>query len=60
MTTERIMVSAFERGLTLRDFEYMTVGMILDFIVTYNNLKLADEEDEGGIREATQSDFDNW
>lgn len=52
-----LMVRALERGLTLRDFEDLTVGMIIDYIITYNNLNVnEDEEDE--VREATQADFD--
>jgi len=51
------MVRALERGLTLSDFEIMTVGMIVGYITTYNNLNLSDgKEDE--VRQATQADFD--
>ena len=38
LTTELVMLKAFERGLTLRDFEIMTFGMIIDYIITYNNV----------------------
>ena len=37
----------------------MTVGMIIDFIVTYNNENLTDEEKEE-TRTAPQDDFDRW
>ena len=55
------MLRALERGLTLRDFEDLTLGMILDFIITYNNEKL-DSKDEGEdeVRIATQADFDRF
>lgn len=53
------MVRALERGISLHDFENMTVGMILDYVIVYNNLNnIKDDEEE--IKEATQSDFDNF
>ena len=60
LTTELIMLRALERGLTLRDFEDLTLGMILDFIITFNNEQLADDEKEDSVREATQEDFDRF
>ena len=54
------MLRAFERGLCLRDFDDMTVGMILDFIITYNNENLTEEEKEEETRLAKQGDFDRW
>jgi hypothetical protein len=50
------MIRALERGLSLSDFNEMTVGMLIDFIVTYNNGKMDHEEEEE--RFATQNDFD--
>jgi len=52
------MVRALERGLTLTDFENMTAGMILDYIITYNNLNLDEEEKQDEVRMATQADYD--
>ena len=52
------MLRALERGLTLTDFEDLTLGMIIGFITTYNNLNLSDEEKEDEVKEATQADFD--
>lgn len=52
------MLRAFERGLTLADFNELTFGMILGFITTYNNEHLDDDEEH--IREANQSDFDKF
>jgi len=54
------MLRALERGLTLRDFEDLTFGMILGFITTYNNERLGDDEKEDSVRMATQADFDRW
>lgn len=38
----------------------MTVGMIIDYIITYNNLHDNEENEEETIRDATQADFDAW
>lgn len=51
------MIRASERGLTTADFNDFTVGMILDYITTYNNLHTESDSD---IEEATQSDYDNF
>lgn len=53
------MVRALERGLCLSDFNDMTVGMILDFIITFNNDRLSDDERDDA-RTATQADFDRF
>ncbi len=55
-----LMVRSLERGLSLANFEIMTVGMIMDYIITYNNLNLEEDTDEGTEIEATQVDFDNF
>mgnify|MGYP000948422366 CR=1 FL=1 len=53
------MLRAFERGLSLQDFEVLTFGMIIGLIITYNNEHLSvDEQDT--VRMATQADFDRW
>ena len=52
------MCRVFERGLSLADFENMTVGMLIGYITTYNNLNSKEEKEE--MREATQSDYDNF
>lgn len=38
----------------------MTYGMIVDFVVSYNNDHLDDEEKKDGIVMATQADFDRY
>lgn len=60
MTTELLIVRSLERGILLKDFEDLTMGQIMDIIVTFNNLNLDKDEKEEEIREATQSDFDNF
>ena len=60
LTTELLMLRALERGLSLNDFENLTVGMILDYIIEYNNEHLEDDEREDTIKQAGQYDFDMW
>lgn len=55
-----LLVRANERGISLIDFERMTMGMILDYIITYNNLNISEEDKEESIREANQNDFDSF
>lgn len=39
----------------------MTVGNLVDYVMTYNKLHGLDkEEDQEGTRMATQEDFDNF
>jgi len=54
------MLRAIERGLTLRDFEDLTFGMITGFIATYNNERLTDEDREDTVRQAGQAEFDRF
>ena len=54
------MLRAIERGLTLRDFEDLTLGMIIGFIATYNNERLGEDEKEDTVRTATQADFNRF
>jgi len=54
------MLRALERGLTLRDFEHLTLGMILGYVVTYNNEHLDANEKQDTVRQATQADFDRF
>ncbi len=53
------MVRALERGISLSDFNDLTIGMLTDYITTYNNIYNT-ESKEGEARAATQEDFDNF
>lgn len=53
-----LILRALERGLTLSDFENMTLGMIMDLIITYKNEHLSDDEREDETVWANQKDFD--
>lgn len=56
------MLRSIARGISLEYWDYMTVGMILDYIISFDNEYLKEEknnnETEDGIRTATQADFD--
>lgn len=54
------MFRALERGLTLQDWEILTPGMIIGYIVTHNNERLDDDDKGGTIRAADQADFDKF
>ena len=58
MSTELLIIKALERGITLSDFDNLTIGMIMDILITFNNENYS--EDEEDIREATQQDYDSW
>jgi len=58
LSTELLIVRALERGITLSDFDNLTIGMIMDILITFNNENYS--EDETDIRDAGQSDYDNW
>lgn len=51
------MTGAISRGLTLKDFDSLTLGQIIDYVITYNN---KEPDDDDGEREATQADFDRF
>ena len=52
------MTGAITRGLTLKDFEDMTIGQIVDYCKTYNELNALAEEKDTKI--ASQKDFDKF
>ncbi|MDP3059045.1 MAG: hypothetical protein Q8N36_06270 [bacterium] len=62
LTTEIIMLRALERGLTLQDFDLLTVGMLIDYIVAYNAASRPDSEQTESARErlATQQDYNRF
>ncbi|OMF70513.1 hypothetical protein BK142_23860 [Paenibacillus glucanolyticus] len=55
MSLELLMTSAIKRGLLLSDFEDMTIGMILDYIMFYDDQHSTSKQDE--VRDATQADI---
>lgn len=53
------MAGAIMRGLTLKDFDNMTIGQIVDYCKTYNELNKPDEE-QTKTKKASQKDFDRF
>ncbi|HHX60617.1 MAG TPA: hypothetical protein GX707_07880 [Epulopiscium sp.] len=60
MTTEMLMTHAISRGLTLRDFNVLSIGMILDYITQYDGLRGDKSKDEGILEQATQEHFNSF
>ncbi len=56
ITTESLLVHALKRGLGVSDFDAMSVGMILDYIESYDQLYAMQMGE--GIEQATQAAFD--
>lgn len=54
------MIRAIERGLALSDFNEMTPGMIIGYVVAFNNERLEDDERNDAVIEANQADFDRF
>lgn len=57
MTTEMLMTHAISRGLVLRDFNVLSIGMILDYIAQYDGARVHQSEGEEQIKQATQVHF---
>ena len=58
MSADLLIIRALERGIALSDFDNLTIGMIMDILITFNNENYT--EDEEDIRVATQDDFDRF
>ena len=60
ITTELLLYRATDRGLNLLDFEYMTIGMVMDYLTLCNNVDIEgrNKKPEEPTRMATQSDID--
>lgn len=54
------MTGAIMRGLTLKDFDNMTIGQIVDYCKTYNDLNKTPEERDKETKIASQKDFDRF
>ena len=58
MTYERLLLSCLRRGMTVKDVDDMEIGMLMDIIITNNNI--IDADDKPKVRQATQADFDKF
>lgn len=55
------MTGAITRGLTLQDFETMTIGQIVDYCITYNKMHRVEEgPEEPEERFATIEEIQNF
>jgi hypothetical protein len=52
------MVNAIRRGLSIADFEDMTIGMIIDYIYCYD--EISNPKENKKPRKATQEDIDRF
>lgn len=58
MTYERLLLSCLRLGMTVKDVDEMEIGMLMDIIITNNNI--IDADDKPKVRQATQADFDRF
>lgn len=58
MTYERLLLSCLRLGMTVKDVDDMEIGMLMDIIITNNNI--IDADDKPKVRQATQADFDKF
>lgn len=58
MTTALFLLRSAQIGLSMKDLETLTVGMVLDMITETGRDN--DEEKGGTVRIATQADFDKF
>lgn len=59
--TEKILLAATQAGLTVADFEHMSIGMVFGYIIEYANaVEEAREGSDNGdeeVRQATAEDY---
>lgn len=57
-----LIAGALNRGLTLKDFNELTIGQIVEYCITYNEVNNTDDEEkeETTIKKATQEDWDSF
>lgn len=55
-----LIAAALSRGLNLSDLDSMTIGGVIDFVITYNNSQLEQKDKKDNIRMATQEDFNKF
>lgn len=58
VTYERLLLSCLRLGMTVKDVDDMEIGMLMDIIITNNNI--IDADDKPKVRQATQADFDRF
>ena len=60
MTTALFLLRCVEVGISIRDLDLLTIGMVLDIFVEKGNDSADENNRNGYVRMAQQSDFDNF
>ena len=60
MTTALFLLRCVEVGISIRDLDLLTIGMVLDIFVEKGNDIAEENSNTGSVRMAQQSDFDNF
>ena len=60
MTTALFLLRCMEVGISIRDLDLLTIGMVLDIWVEKGNDSAEENRETGSVRMAQQSDFDNF
>ena len=58
MTTALFLLRCMEVGISIRDLDLLTIGMVLDIWVEKGNDSAEETSYTGSVRLAQQSDFD--
>lgn len=58
ITTPLFMLRAVELGISVRDLDYLSVGMVMDMFT--EKINDAQHDENADVREATQKDIDNF
>ncbi len=60
MTTPLFLLRCVEIGISIRDLDLLTIGMVLDIWTEKGNDDVKYESRQGTVRMAQQSDFDKF
>lgn len=60
MTTALFLLRCVEVGISIRDLDLLTIGMVLDIFVEKGNDSAEENGNTGFVRMAQQSDFDKF
>ncbi len=60
MTTPLFLLRCVDVGISIRDLDLLTIGMVLDIWTEKANDSVKYQSVGGTVREATQKDFDSF
>ena len=58
MTTALFLLRCVELGISIRDLDLLTIGMVIDMMVEKGNDSVEENSERGAVRIAQQRDFD--